>query len=584
MTQHNPPLPEDQMGPAERMLDVVLNSSAHLWHNRPGINIGGVWHARRGRRDNRGIPAPAGLFVPAATNLYQKLLEIYKLNPQLMAHFAGYALLKTDWRDLKVAACALMLVQDYCGLPVREDDGSVAFSDDDYRNIGEAMLLHYQRNSPRMMTPKAVWRVAQLLESPLVAALNRNAGFGDPAANKPPLGRWKKAACRWLAMRESNLPMLQGLVASGYKETIKNIARKVGYRPQSDNFFAVLGWKQKQSPDGHRQVGLFDLRLQKRARFDGLSEAEICETVVAQNLKYKEVVGRLPKAVGMTPAIMVALLPGLSDRDIRQLTPTLEELGLLADQEIRARWEQAVRQADDQRALNIAKNVRSKALKEKLQQASDHAVRHAVAEVSDDVDLQVMFLIDKSSSMQGAIEQSKEALSRIVAGFSPDKVHVATFDTMGTVLKPKVPSRTAVQHMLQAVKASGGTMHSAAVQALHRQGVRVAPTAKLVVIVVGDEAGEHGRQFAQAFGETGYRVDAMALLVNVAWSRGNTVRQCAAQLRVPFSEVAVDQFDDPYQVPRVLKALLDAPRVQGSMSFGLVERVMNMPLLCLNSE
>ena len=48
-----------------------------------------------------------------------------------------------------------------------------------------------------------------------------------------------------------------------------------------------------------------------------------------------------------------------------------------------------------------------------------------------------MFLIDKSGSMEGAIEQSKEALSRILAGFPPDKVHIATFDTMGTVLKPK---------------------------------------------------------------------------------------------------------------------------------------------------
>lgn len=27
-------LPESQMGPAERLLDVLLNSSAHLWHNR----------------------------------------------------------------------------------------------------------------------------------------------------------------------------------------------------------------------------------------------------------------------------------------------------------------------------------------------------------------------------------------------------------------------------------------------------------------------------------------------------------------------------------------------------------------------
>ena len=69
----------------------------------------------------------------------------------LFARFASYALLETDWRDLKVACAALMLVQGKSGQPVREDDGTVAFHDDDYRAIGEAMLLHYQKKSARMI-------------------------------------------------------------------------------------------------------------------------------------------------------------------------------------------------------------------------------------------------------------------------------------------------------------------------------------------------------------------------------------------------------------------------------------------------
>jgi hypothetical protein len=133
--------------------------------------------------------------------------------------------------------------------------------------------------------------------------------------------------------------------------------------------------------------------------------------------------------------------------------------------------------------------------------------------------------------------------------------------------------------MLGGLKASGGTTHGAAVHALHRDGVRVPTEAKLVVIVVGDEAGEAGDQFARAFRECGYSVAALALLVSVAGARGNTVRTCASQMRVPFSEVNVDQFADPYQVPRVLKALLDAPAAAGVSQSGWVERVMRTPLL-----
>src|SRR5690349_11212426 len=286
------PLPEEQMGPAERLLDVVLGSSAHLWHNRPGLDIDGTWFPAktRGPRGGkvRGKAVRPGLFVPAAVSLYGRLLEINKLNADLMAHFASYALVSTEWRDLKVACAALMLVQGRAGVPVHDDDGSVAFHDDDYRRVGEAMVLWYQKKSARMMTPKAVLRVAELLETPEIAALNRKAGLGDPAARRAPLGRWTKAATRWLAMRETNRPMLEGLVRAGYKQTIKNLARKVGYKPQSAEFFALLGWKQSQADDGRRELGLDgELELHKSERFDDLSEAEICEVIASSRASYK---------------------------------------------------------------------------------------------------------------------------------------------------------------------------------------------------------------------------------------------------------------------------------------------------------
>jgi len=168
-----------------------------------------------------------------------------------MAHFASYVLKETEWRDLKVACAALMLVQPLAGQPVRANRGEVEFYEDDYRAIGEAMLLYYEQGSKRMMTPKAVLRVAQLLELPTIAELNRSL-LGNPASKQPQLGRWKSAACQWLSIREQNPALLEGLVSAGFKETIKSIARKAGYKPESQRFFEVLGWRQKQSGAGHR--------------------------------------------------------------------------------------------------------------------------------------------------------------------------------------------------------------------------------------------------------------------------------------------------------------------------------------------
>lgn len=81
-------LPESQIGPAERLLHLVLNRSAHLWHNRPGLNVDGKWVPATNRRtqqlsNRRSVRrAPAGLFIPAAVELYSNLLEIYELNPR----------------------------------------------------------------------------------------------------------------------------------------------------------------------------------------------------------------------------------------------------------------------------------------------------------------------------------------------------------------------------------------------------------------------------------------------------------------------------------------------------------------------
>ena len=133
--------------------------------------------------------------------------------------------------------------------------------------------------------------------------------------------------------------------------------------------------------------------------------------------------------------------------------------------------------------------------------------------------------------------------------------------------------------MLAGIKAGGGTIHGAAVHALHRDGLRIPAEAKLIVIVVGDEAGEAGASLAQTFKTLGYQVAAMALLL--AGTRGGaTVRDCAKSLAVPYSEVTVAQFDDPYHVPRVLRALLEAPASAAAVpTAGLVEKVMKTKLL-----
>ena len=202
-----------------------------------------------------------------------------------------------------------------------------------------------------------------------------------------------------------------------------------------------------------------------------------------------------------------------------------------------------------------------------------------MAEATKEADIHIMFIIDTSGSMQGAIETSKQALSMIVQGFPPEKLHIASFNTAGTILRPRHHSAAGIQHMLKGIGASGGTIYGSAIGAFRESGVRIPAEAELILFAVGDEAGENGEVFATNITKAGYPVKAIAHIVNVArgTARGITVRRAAEVLRLPYTEVNVEQFTDVYQVQRTLKAVLEAQpfREKGSM----IEKIMQTELL-----
>jgi hypothetical protein len=580
----------ESLGPAEKLVQLIINFPDHLWHNRPGVMRDGKWKAAtrkeieeyktNGRLRNGEFREP-GPNPDAIERVYGTLADIWTANNELAARLASYVMKETDWRDMKVVCAAFMLVQSRAGEPITEEQNGkkvVLFSDDDYREIGEAMIKLYEKGSNRMMNPKLIQRIGEVLNLPGVVTMNRTLGFGNPHKRKPFVGRYYNAVTDWLDYREANISLLEGLKKAGYSKTVQSLARMVGYKPKSKRFFEVLGWKQKQAAAGHRTIGLTNLQIRKLS-FEGMSEKEICETIVAEKLGWKQVMGMLPQHVGLTPAIFVAMLDQFSDKDLTILTPTLEELGLLQHAPIKQRWQEAINTQEDQRARNIAKNLRDRELAGKLEASADAAVTKAVAEATKQADIHIMFLIDTSGSMQGAIETSKEALSMIVQGFPPEKLHIASFNTVGTLLKPRHWSAAGVQHMLKSIGASGGTIYSSGVRVFHENGVKIPPGAELILFAVGDEAGEKGNLFAQNLKQFGYVPSAIAHIVNVARQsqRGTTVRLAAQELGVPYTEVNVEQFTDVYQVQRTLKAVLEAQpyREKGS----IIEKIMQTELL-----
>ncbi|MCB9792722.1 MAG: VWA domain-containing protein [Alphaproteobacteria bacterium] len=603
----------ESLGPAERILQALLNSTDHLVHHRPGVverdgvsPVGHRWSpatvrngsvyklSKKGRGSEEifvgtlaedGVTITRnrqpvaryqrpGLYTEAAVWLYEQIATVWHLDNDFAARWASWAFAQ-DHRDLKVALAAFMLVQSRSGEPVIED-GELLFHDDDHRAVGEAMCL-IRRRDGKDLNPKLLLRVGDLLRLDGVAQLNRRLGFGR-STRSAPLGRWPKVVTRWLRHREQNPKMLQGLVRAGYRRTVTQLCRRVGYKPLTPRFFELLRWKQSQSGDGRRSLAL-GVELAAAETWDGLSEREICERVVSERPAWKRIVGMIPAEIGLTRAIVAAAIESgcASDADLIVMTPTLEDLDLLKVTSIGERWLEASEKAENQRAASVARRVRKKETAEKLQAAADAALQRTVAEATRG--LRVYVAVDISGSMGPAIDQAKGYLASFLQGFPLDQLHVCVFNTSAREVVIRHPSAKGVEHAFKGFRAGGGTSHASAFDVLRQR--RPAPDEDALILWVGDQQ-EHG-QFAQRVQASGLNPVAFGFLeVKTRWPNTlKCIEATATALNIPCFRLDEAMFGDSYAVSRTLRRLIESTPV-GSRPVErklLVETILETPLL-----
>lgn len=618
----------EALGPAEQIIQALTTGLDHMVHNRPGLvtkagNGPGVkWEPCTWKQEGNekvvyrlgpkgkgkgkalanlgrvGVLGEDGmvrqgdvvqgeyrrpgdrnkLFPEIAVHLYSKVAEIWKADNEFAARWASFAFAQAN-RDLKVILAAFMLVQNRSGAPVVED-GEVLFHDEDYRSVGEAMFLHRGAGDAQM-EPKLLLRVGDVLRLDGVAQINRELGFGK-SGRRPAMGRYEKAVEKWLRFRERNPKMLEGLVKSGQSGTVKALSRRVHYKPETPKFFEILGWSQKANE--HRTIAIGE-KFEGAVTFEGLSEKEICKRIVQEKIGYKRLVGLMPKGQEMTAAIMAACIEAgsLSNRDLIILTPTLEALGLLNVEPFKSRWVEATKQAEDQRAANIARNVQSKEVREGLTDAADKATAKALEQVTRG--LRVYCMVDKSGSMQDSLAKAQDMLSKFLGGFPLDKLHVSVFNTQGTEVTIKAPKKAAVTQAFKGHGASGGTRYASGLAVLQHH--RPAEDEDVLMFWVGDSGGEVGYNLADYIRRSTLNPVAFGFL-KVPGQHGRTVEDAAVDLGIPCFTLEPEMFetDDPYAVTRLLRDLIAATPVVKAAGGGarvqrvtLIEQILKTPLL-----
>jgi hypothetical protein len=611
----------EALGPAERIIQTITSHVDHAMHNRPGFvvadpsqKIGARWQQatwieegpdgrakqkvvytvrKVGKRQQKtrvgvlngdgrveeagrvvGSFRDPGLFPEAVAYLYGQVAEVWRIDNEFAAKWASHAWSNDENRDLKVILAAFMLVQSRFGEPVK--DGDSILLDEDYRAVGEAMCLLRSKKKGFSFDPKLLLRIGEVLELPQVVEINRRLGFGQ-GGRSAVVGRYYKVIEKWLGHQEANPKLLEKLVKEkGFRKKVMALARKVGYKPTTDRFFELLRWKQVQAKDGRRAMAI-GKAVEAAESWAGLTEKQICTKITKEKPGYKRLVGLLGTAI--TPAIMAAAIESgcLSDADLIILTPTLEELGLLDVEAIGARWRKATERAENQRAANIARNVKSQAVKEELEKAADTAAQAAVAEVAKD--FRIYVVVDKSGSMQGAIDRAKELASKMVSAFPLDRMHVCLFNTVGTEIRIQRATTAGVAQAFRGHGAGGGTSYAAGIHCLLREH-KPDPEEDVLFFFIGDEDDPNAEALVRVIREHNVQPVAFGLLhvespANYPrWlprHQANIISRAAGMLNVPRT---LRNLIASTPVRQVATATAAAPR-----RTSLIDDILKTPLL-----
>src|SRR5437867_12631276 len=106
----------ESLGPAEKLVQLIINFPDHLWHNRPGVVREGKWkaatrkeieeHKKNGRVRNGEFREP-GPSVDAIEQVYGALADIWTANNELAAR------LRSEERRVgKECGSTVMTVED----------------------------------------------------------------------------------------------------------------------------------------------------------------------------------------------------------------------------------------------------------------------------------------------------------------------------------------------------------------------------------------------------------------------------------------------------------------------------------------
>lgn len=285
---------------------------------------------------------------------------------------------------------------------------------------------------------------------------------------------------RYLREREADPDRFDGAVLSSRK-SLKRL-------------YALLHVK----PSERAQRALFDDAPPEGSRLDALKRLAKAGTPADQARLILE--HRIPYRVAssvvaqMTPTVLLALIESMSPQELINALASLKKRGALDHPDLKARIERKLEQAKSARRVSAFKAEKALEVAEFSEEvaAKLHEVADAQVKAKGRIVRPTALLIDKSSSMESAIELGKR-IGAMISAVCDAPLYVYAFDDLSHRIDPGKDDLASWEKALLGIKAGNSTSCGAPLAAMTRAKLSVDQ-----IVMITDEEENTAPMFVDA--------------------------------------------------------------------------------------
>jgi hypothetical protein len=363
----------------------------------------------------------------------------------------------------------------------------------------------------------------------------------------------RTAVVRYLRTREANVRQFDR-AAVRQRKAMKSLYAGLHIRP-SARADAIL-FKNAPPPDS--------LAFQLKALANASTPIEQARTIVTHRIPYAVAIGAIE---ALTPAVMVALIDVMTPAEVINHLKALKGRGALDHPEVKALIDAKLAQATTDRRVSAYKaKVAAQAAGASAETVTRlDAVTEAQVKAKGRIKRSTALLVDKSSSMENAIELGKR-LAAMISTISEAELYVYAFDRLAFPIIARGPALADWEQAFALMRAGGTTSLGAPLQVMTKKGERVEQ-----IIVVTDEGENSSPYFVpalQRYRDT-LQVAPDVLIVKVGRASDYTEKALQA------AQMAFDTFvfqGDYYALPNLVPMLSRPSRLD------LLMEVIGTPL------